>query len=152
MQSALALTYRKMKEADLDRILQIENSAYPLPWSEGIFRDCLRAGYTCTLCELDGELVGYSILSVAADEGHLLNLCLYPDYQGKGLGRQMLRHTISLAEKKGAKTLFLEVRVSNSAANQLYLSEGFNEIAQRLNYYPASNGREDALVFAKSLM
>jgi len=141
-----------MQEQDLASVMQIENAAYPQPWSEGIFRDCFKAKCQCTLYELDGELVGYSVMSMAAGEAHLLNLCIRPECQGGGLGRAALEQVLIVAGSKHTGTLFLEVRISNLAARRLYESAGFNEIGQRFNYYPATKGREDALVFAKVLV
>ncbi len=144
---------RAMVEADLPRVLAIERSAYAQPWSEGIFRDCLRVGYQCRICELDGRAVGHAVLSIAAGEAHLLNLCIDPDHQRRGLGRRALERVIEEASTAGAETLFLEVRVSNRPAVRLYLSMGFNEIGLRAGYYPAEDGRrEDAFVFARALL
>ena len=141
-----------MVEDDLVQVLKIERSAYPEPWSEGVFSDCLRVGYRCDLYLKNDQVVGYSVVSTGAGEAHLLNLCLHPEYQGLGLGRQMLRKVLEKLPQERVETIFLEVRVSNQAAKNLYLSEGFNEIGQRFNYYPKGEGREDALVFAKSLL
>lgn len=146
------LTSRYMQEQDLAAVMQIEAAAYPEPWSEGIFRDCFKANYQCTLYELAGEVIGYSVMSMAAGEAHLLNLCIHPAYQGKGLGRAALEQVLIVAGSKHTGTVFLEVRVSNRLARRLYESAGFNEIGQRFNYYPAGEGREDALVFAKALV
>lgn len=141
-----------MVEDDLVQVLKIERSAYPEPWSEGVFSDCLRVGYRCDLYLKNDQVVGYSVVSTGAGEAHLLNLCLHPEYQGLGLGRQMLRKVLEKLPQERVETIFLEVRVSNQAAKNLYLSEGFNEIGQRFNYYPKGEEREDALVFAKSLL
>lgn len=146
------LSAHPMNLSDLTEVMQIELAAYPQPWTEGTFRDCLKAGYHCDLYKLNAELVGYSVISMAAGEAHLLNLCIDPQRQGDGLGREALEHVLNLVGSKHAETLYLEVRVSNRAARQLYDSAGFNEIGQRFNYYPSSHGREDALVFAKTLM
>ena len=146
------LTSRCMGEHDLAAVMRIETVAYPQPWSEEIFRDCLNADYQCTLYELEGELIGYSIMSLAAGEAHLLNLCMHPAHQGNGYGRAALEQVLKVAEGRQTTTVFLEVRVSNTAARRLYESAGFNEIGQRFNYYPADMGREDALVFAKTLV
>lgn len=141
-----------MQEQDLASVMQIETTAYPQPWSEGIFRDCFKADCQCTLYELEGELIGYSVMSMAAGEAHLLNLCIRPECQGEGLGRAALEQVLIAAGSKYTGTVFLEVRISNLAARRLYESAGFNEIGQRFNYYPAAKGREDALVFAKVLV
>lgn len=146
------LRTRPMQSGDLDAVIAMEQAAYPRPWTRGIFADCLEVGYQCRVHELEGELVGYSVHSVAAGEAHLLNLCVDPKFQGQGLGRAILRQVLSETKEQGADTLFLEVRASNSRAQALYESEGFNEVGRRFNYYPADGGREDALIYARPLL
>ncbi len=137
---------RPLHERDLHALMQIENRAYPFPWTEGIFRDCLRAGYECWVLEDGGALLGYGVLSTAAGEAHLLNLCINPDWQSRGLGRMLVRRMLDLARWHRVTQVFLEVRPSNPNAIALYHSEGFNQIGCRTNYYPAHAGREDAIV------
>ncbi len=142
---------RAMSGEDLPFVMQVERQAYEFPWTEGIFRDCLRVGYCCRVLEDRGRLVGHGVMSVAAGECHLLNICVHPSYQRRGLGRQMLSHLLGVARKGQAKIALLEVRRSNKAAYALYHGLGFNEIGLRKNYYPARRGREDALVLARDL-
>ncbi|TCK17630.1 [SSU ribosomal protein S18P]-alanine acetyltransferase [Thiogranum longum] len=142
---------RPMTVNDLERVMAIEPLAYEFPWSEGIFRDCLRVGYCCWCYEENGELLGYGVMSVAAGESHILNLTVHPESQRKGIGRKLLMHFIQLARRHGADTLMLEVRPSNTAAIRLYDAMGFNEMGRRRNYYPSENGREDALLLALDL-
>ncbi len=142
---------RQMTDADLCAVMQIEANAYDFPWSEGIFRDCLRVGYGCWIYAEDSEIVAYGVISTAVRECHLLNLCVKPNMQGRGLGRRMLRRLLRIAAQLDADTAILEVRPSNTRAIHLYLSEGFNEVGRRKAYYPANEGREDALILAKSL-
>jgi len=147
------LQARPMSKADLPLIMAIEERAYPHPWSQGIFEDCLKiSAYECCIYEDQDGLCAYSVLSTGAGEAHLLNICVRPERQGLGLGRAVLQQVIERAREKGADTLFLEVRVSNDSARRLYESAGFNEIGQRFDYYPADQGREDALVFALPLL
>lgn len=143
--------FRPMTEADLPAIMAIELAAYPFPWTEGILRDCLRVGYNCWVYETADGIQGYGVMSVAAGEAHILNLCVRPTEQGKGLGKRLLAYIISLARRHGADTLLLEVRPSNLAALGLYRSVGFNEVGTRKGYYPAEQGREDALILALAL-
>ena len=144
---------RPMRESDLDEVMRIEVRAYPFPWTLGIFRDCLRAGYPMWVQERDGALVGYGVLSIAADEAHVLNLCTAPECEGQGLGRRMLQALLRIARGAGAQRVFLEVRPSNPRAIELYDRSGFNEIGRRPRYYPApGNGREDAIVMAMELL
>lgn len=143
---------RPMRDADLDRVMEVERRAYPFPWTAGIFQDCLRAAYPAWIAERDGALVGYGVLSIAAGEAHVLNVCVEPRLHGQGLGRWLLRALLGVARGHGAERVFLEVRPSNPHAIALYDSEGFNEIGRRPRYYPAAQGREDAIVMAIELL
>ncbi|MEZ5465523.1 MAG: ribosomal protein S18-alanine N-acetyltransferase [Lysobacteraceae bacterium] len=142
---------RPMQRDDLEQVLAIEQQAYSHPWSEGIFRDCLRAGYSCWTLEQAGEVIGYGILSAAADEAHVLNICVLPDAQGEGHGTRLMKRLIDLARWHRAERIFLEVRPSNVRAITLYRRLGFAEIGRRPGYYPSHVGREDALVLALPL-
>ena len=139
---------RALRESDLNAVMAIEVRGYPYPWTRGIFLDCLRAGYPGLALEEDGLLMGYALLSIAADEAHLLNICVDPLSQTGGRGRLLLRAIVGLARDRGVRRVFLEVRPSNAPALALYHSEGFNESGRRPRYYPAAEGREDALVMA----
>ena len=145
------LGFRPMQEADLMDIMEIERTSYPHPWTRLIFSDCLRAGYCCWVCERQGMIEGYGVISVAAGESHLLNLCVRPESQRQGIGRKLLLHFISLARRHDAEVIFLEVRPSNAAACALYQRMGFNELGSRKDYYPAAKGHEDALILARVL-
>lgn len=147
-----ALALRPMRECDIDAVLRIEQRAYPFPWTGGIFRDCLRAEYPAWVMHENGEMVGYAVLSLSAKEAHVLNICVSPERQSRGHGRYLMRALVRLARQRGAHRVFLEVRPSNTPAIALYHSEGFNEIGRRPRYYPAQNGREDALVMAMELL
>ena len=142
---------RPMNQDDLDGVMSIEREVYDYPWSDGIFRDCLRAGYCCWVSGHGGTVEAYGVLSVAAGEAHLLNLCVDPGRRGRGLGKAMLVHLVGLARHHGAEVLFLEVRASNVVAGGLYEQMGFSEAGVRHGYYPGSNGREDALIMALHL-
>ena len=140
-----------MREQDLDEVLAIENAIYTHPWTRGNFADSLRAGYECRTLRLGRELIGYFVLMVAAGEAHLLNLSIAASHQRIGHGSRLLREAGGLARKLGARSLFLEVRPSNRAAQGLYTRFGFRKIAVRRGYYPAHTGREDALVLTLPL-
>ena len=140
---------RRMTADDLDTVIEIERRAYPFPWTPGIFRDCLRVGYGAWVCLLGERIVGYALMSSGGGEAHLLNLCVDPDYQRRGLGRLLLEHVLRQAGRTGADQIFLEVRPSNVAALQLYHAMGFIEVGRRKGYYPAERGLEDALVLAR---
>lgn len=142
---------RPMSYTDLRQIIDIETRVYKYPWTKGIFRDCLRVGYSCWVAKEDSSLIGYGIVMLAAGEAHILNLCVKPGYQGKGLGRKMLHHLMDQARSINTDMVLLEVRRSNQLATDLYLSEGFHELGVRKAYYPSEEGREDAIILAKYL-
>ncbi|MGE8214078.1 MULTISPECIES: ribosomal protein S18-alanine N-acetyltransferase [unclassified Stenotrophomonas] len=150
--SAAGPSLRPMFVDDLDAVMEIELRAYPFPWTRGIFQDCLQAGYPGRVLEQADGLVGYGMLSLAADEAHVLNVCVDPLCQSRGHGRRLLRELVRVARQRGAQRVFLEVRPSNTSAIALYHSEGFNEIGRRPRYYPTDTGREDALVMAMELV
>jgi ribosomal-protein-alanine N-acetyltransferase len=147
----LKLTFREMGHEDLDVVVQNETRSYAYPWSREIFADCLRSGYDCRIATYEHSIVGHSVLSAAAGESHLLNVCIKRDQQGKGLGRILVQHMLHRARILGADVLFLEVRPTNLVAQRLYASLGFREIGVHENYYPSSAGREDARVLALDL-
>lgn len=151
---------RHMRQADLPAVLVVETAAYPYPWTEGIFTDCLRVGYHCLVAEpapaprlpAGRPLAGHAVMSAAVGECHLLNLCVHPDWQGRGLGRRLLLRLFAIGKASNADSAFLEVRSSNRRAIALYESEGFCEIGLRRGYYPAGDKREDAIVMARPLL
>ncbi|MEJ2619728.1 MAG: ribosomal protein S18-alanine N-acetyltransferase [Candidatus Thiodiazotropha sp.] len=143
------LGIRPMRESDLPQVFALEIDIYPFPWTKGIFRDCLRVGYSCWVLTLDDRVIGYGVMSVVIDEAHILNICVSPEWQRQGLGEKLMRRLLKLAAQHGAETAFLEVRVSNQAALRLYEKIGFVEVGMRKAYYPDHNERrEDALLLS----
>lgn len=153
MSAALAIPVEMlpMNERDLDAVSALEGSVQAFPWSRGNFADSLAAGHCVWVCRIGGELVGFSVVMIVIDEAHLLNVAVCPRFQGQGFGARLLRHAMEEARAHGANRLFLEVRPSNAAAVRLYRHFGFTQIGLRKAYYPAAEGREDALVFEKEL-
>lgn len=145
------LQFATMRAADVPLVAAMERRNYDFPWAEGIFRDCVKAGYSCQLLCQHDRLAGYGILQVAAEEAHILNLCIDKPWQRRGHARGMLHRLLHLAEHQRVHTVYLEVRPSNTGAVELYQRSGFNEIGVRKGYYDAAGGREDALVMAYSL-
>ena len=144
-----------MTERDLDEVVAVENVIYTHPWTRGNFADSLHAGYACRTWRLatgrDAELIGYFVLMAAAGEAHLLNLSIAARHQRSGHGSALLREAAQVARRLGAKSLYLEVRPSNHAAQALYRRFGFRKVGMRRGYYPAHAGREDALVLSLGL-
>lgn len=143
---------RPMSEAHLPQVVDIERRAYPFPWTEGIFRDCLKVGYSSwVVASPSGEVLAYALMSMAVGEAHVLNLCVEPAYHQQGLGKFLLAHLQRLARGAGMELMLLEVRKSNAAALALYLGVGFKKLGVRKGYYPAHEGSEDALLLGYSL-
>jgi ribosomal-protein-alanine N-acetyltransferase len=145
------LTHRRMSDGDLGGVIEIETAAYMFPWSVGIFRDCLRVGYTCRVL-LSGESIGgYGIMSMGAGEAHILNVCVRADLRGQGAGRRLIAWLLDESRNGGHGWAFLEVRPSNRPAILLYESLGFAAVGIRHGYYQAVGGREDAIVYRLDL-
>lgn len=142
---------RQMTLADIDAVFAIEQAVQAYPWTRGNFNDSLAGGHICFVDEAEGEIRGYVILMPAVDEAELLNIGVATAHQRKGLGRKLLREMLELARAKKMRRIFLEVRLSNTAAAALYRSAGFVEVGVRRGYYQNLNGSEDALVMACEL-
>jgi ribosomal-protein-alanine N-acetyltransferase len=142
---------RPMTASDLDAIMAIERVNFPFPWTEGNFKDSMNSGYMCLVMEQGKELIGYAVLMMVLDEAHLLNISVAKSYQGQGWGRYLLVQMMEIGREKGGLNMFLEVRPSNRSALGLYESMGFNEMGIRPGYYPAHNGREDAVLMGMAL-
>ncbi|MET0281811.1 MAG: ribosomal protein S18-alanine N-acetyltransferase [Steroidobacteraceae bacterium] len=149
--AAPELLIRDMGFDDVAAVAALELRSYAFPWTEGIFRDCLRAGYYCCVAELDDIVVGYAIMSTGAGEAHVLNLCVAELYRCRSVGSQLLEHLLEFAKSLRVVDVFLEVRPSNTVAVRLYQSRGFSQIGMRRGYYQAEGGREDAVVLRKVL-
>ncbi len=142
---------RPMHHDDLAMVSDIERRSYDFPWSHGVFRDCLLAGYQCVILDRGARVAGYAILSIAAGEAHILNLCVDPAHRAHGYGEQLLNEILGRARVAEVEEIFLEVRPSNETAMALYKKKGFHQIANRPKYYQGSQGREDAAVLSKKL-
>ena len=140
-----------MHELDIPIVVAVEKAAYQFPWSEGIFRDCLRVGYVCRVIAVAGDLAGYGIMSIGAGEAHILNVCVSNQYRCRGYARKILLYLLERSRSAGMLEVFLEVRPSNVAAARLYHSLGFEQVGIRRGYYQATLGREDASVLRKIL-
>jgi ribosomal-protein-alanine N-acetyltransferase len=146
---------RPMRRGDLEQVAQIEARIFPFPWTYGNFADSLAAGYDGWVFEASegpGGLLGYAILMGVSDEVHLLNLSVNAPVQGLGLGAAILDWLVDDAGSRGARSILLEVRPSNTPALRLYERKGFHRVGLRRRYYPAHDGaREDAIVMVRRL-
>jgi ribosomal-protein-alanine N-acetyltransferase len=145
------ISFREMHASDLDAVMQIEIVNFPFPWTAGNFKDSINSGHICLLLEIDETVIGYAILMMVLDEAHLLNISVSSAWKGKGWGRHLLNHMMQIGREKGGLNMFLEVRPSNVSAITLYESIGFNEMGVRPGYYPAHNGRENAVLMGVAL-
>jgi len=143
---------RPMDESWLPQVLDVERRAYAFPWTDGIFRDCLKVGYSAWVVTSPAdEVLAYAVMSMAVGEAHVLNLCVEPAYHQQGIGRFVLTHLQQVARAAKMEIMLLEVRKSNAAAIALYQSAGFHKLGVRKAYYPAHQGSEDALLLGYSL-
>ncbi|MBD3815676.1 MAG: ribosomal protein S18-alanine N-acetyltransferase [Halothiobacillus sp.] len=140
-----------LNEEDLPAVQRIEQAAHIFPWSERVFKDCIRSGYYLDGAYDGSTLLGFSVVMPILNEWHLLNLCVDPKRQRRGIGRLLLEYMIEQAKKAEVDSLWLEVREGNAAARQLYSAHGFKQVGLRKAYYPAKDGREDALVLTRTL-
>lgn len=136
---------------DLPQVMSIERAGHLFPWSEKIFRDCIRSGYYLDGAFAGDRLVGFSMVMPILDEWHILNLCVDPRYQRQGVGRFLMDFILDQGRSGDIGSLWLEVRVGNYRALNLYAKLGFDEVGMRKGYYPAASGREDARVMRLAL-
>ena len=148
-----SVAWRPLVDADLAYVAALEAQIHAAPWSYGNFRDALAAGYGAQVGEREGRIVVFGVMMRAPGEAQILNLSVVPDARRQGLGRALLERFMDDALHAGAEQIFLEVRISNLAAIALYESAGFEPVARRANYYPATQGTygEDALVMRRRL-
>ncbi|MEO5510448.1 MAG: ribosomal protein S18-alanine N-acetyltransferase [Longimicrobiales bacterium] len=141
---------RNMVEADLERVLEVENTCYSIPWSETTFRGLLRRhDAEVVVAETDAAIIGHAVYWCVLDQGELGNVAVVEHARGRGVGGQLVGEIVRRAARRGVRELFLEVRPSNEGARHLYATHGFEQVGRRRNYYqlPA----EDALVLRRTL-
>lgn len=131
---------------DLAAAWQIEQASHTFPWTQKIFFSNQGRHYLNLKSQLNDQITGFAITQVIADEATLFNIAVAPQFQRQGIGRSLLQALISELSQRQVTHLWLEVRESNQRAITLYDSVGFNEIMRRADYYPAKNGREDAVI------
>lgn len=144
-------TISSLTPNDLAAAYAIELRSHAFPWSEKTFASTQGERYFNLRLDVDGKLAAFAVTQVILDEATLLNIAVDPAYQRQGIGKALLEQLIQELEKRAVFTLWLEARASNVAARMLYESLGFNEATVRRNYFPAKEGREDAIVMALPL-
>ncbi len=143
---------RPLVAADLDRVAAIERAAFTDPWPRSAFEELLAEPYArCFAADGDdGQLAGYGICAVAADQGEILNLAVHPSARHRGLGRALLEAMLARLRQEGVSAIPLEVRQSNRAAIRLYSLVGFRSVSIRRAYY--RNPTEHAVTMTLDLM
>jgi ribosomal-protein-alanine N-acetyltransferase len=137
-------TIRNMSAEDLLQIVAIEREATPSPWSGKQFEQSLEQHH-CLVISAADAILGYAVASTLLDQAEVLNICINPKYQGRGLGSQLLSHLLKQLPDV-IEVVYLEVRVSNFRAIHLYQNYGFVAVGERRDYYPTEFGREDAIL------
>ena len=140
--------FREISLKDLDGIVQIERAVNPFPWGEEALRDTIASSGHHLISFREGRAVGFLLSNFVLDEAQLLLIGVSPDWQGVGVGGQLLKELISRSQDQGRKLIYLEVRSGNERAIRLYRSLGFIDIGVRRDYYPGLVGREDAIVMS----
>lgn len=141
-----SITFRLMKEQDIDDVLKVEHESFSVPWSrEAFYNEITKNQFAAYIViEENGQVIGYSGTWVVTDEAHVTNVAILPQYRGRKLGEAMMKKLMEIASELGAKTMTLEVRVSNEVARKLYRKLGFQDGGIRKNYY--TDNQEDALI------
>ncbi|MDE2593693.1 MAG: ribosomal protein S18-alanine N-acetyltransferase [Burkholderiales bacterium] len=145
-----------MTEADIPDVMAMESAACLHPvhaWSEDNYRSSMRAGYWVRVrCDAQtGQVVAVCVAMDGVEEMHLLNIAVDRSLHGLGVAQDLMKVLYGLCVQRGALTLWLEVRPSNARAKALYERQGFESVGVRKNYYPAEDGREDAIVMRRHI-
>jgi ribosomal-protein-alanine N-acetyltransferase len=144
------VSIRVMRLADVPRVMEIELQCFTMPWSEATFRGLLRrSDADLYVAEFEQAVVGYSVFWSVLDQGELGNVSVAPEWRRRGIGEELVKTVLVAAGQRGVREVFLEVRVSNTAAQHLYERHGFTQVGRRRNYY--LEPVEDALVMRHQL-
>lgn len=154
MKKNTSMILRPLHATDIPQLIAIAAEAVPYPWKEDVFKDCFSENYHGWALEKiflnkNAEILGFVIVLNRQDECDLLNICLRPPYQGLHYGEKLLAKVLEWCQISKIQKIVLEVRRSNQQAIRFYKKMGFTEVAVRQNYYPSTEGREDALVFVR---
>ncbi|XQW84056.1 ribosomal protein S18-alanine N-acetyltransferase [Thalassotalea piscium] len=144
-------TFTTISQQQLPQLMVVENACHSHPWSEKTMLSCIGGRYFGSMLEHEQTVLGFYVGEYVAGEATLMDVCVSPEHQGKGYGKQLLNHFSEQAKSLGATQLFLEVRAKNISALMMYINSGFVEIGRRTGYYPSKIGYEDAIVMKKKL-
>jgi len=147
------VNFSAVTKSDINSLMPIENACHSHPWSEKTFTSCIGGRYFGEKLNNAQEIIGFYIGELVVDEATLMDICVEPNQQGHGFGKQLLTQFIEQAKTKGALKIWLEVRSKNISAQMLYMNAGFIETGRRTGYYPSAKGfgYEDAIVMSLSL-
>jgi ribosomal-protein-alanine N-acetyltransferase len=148
--SGVKLTLQPLTAATIPAVMSLESEAHTHPWRLSSFEDCLKGRQQCWLAYVGDRLAGYVVFTHGGGDAELLNIVVAKVFQRRGIASCLIGYAVDCL-KAHAQMLFLEVRVSNHKAVELYAKESFFEVGQRRNYYPTANGHEDALIMARQL-
>lgn len=138
-----------MQEEDLEQVAEIERKTFSIPWSKNAFYESMKRKDTIYLVAKEGKnVVGYSGIYCFYEDGEITNVAVEPAYRRQKVGKQLLDKLQEEAKTLGVTRFFLEVRVSNTGAIELYKTLGFREDGIRKGFY--ENPKEDALIMWKS--
>jgi ribosomal-protein-alanine N-acetyltransferase len=140
---------RPAQTTDVPGIVAIERASFSDPWSPRDFEECATAGVPFLVAEAAEEILGHIIARHAADEGEILNLGVAVAWRRRGVGRALVAATLVLLRQRGVGNVFLEVRVSNEAAQHLYTGFGFTQVGRRRHYYRFPT--EDAVILRAAI-
>jgi [ribosomal protein S18]-alanine N-acetyltransferase len=140
------MTFRFMREDDIDQVMIVERQSFTLPWSREAFYNELYNNQFAKYLVLEdnGKIAGYCGAWIVIDEAHITNIAVLPEYRGKKLGEALLVKMMELSKSMGVIRMTLEVRVTNEVAQSLYKKLGFQKGGIRKNYY--TDNQEDAYV------
>lgn len=134
----------------VDQLMPIEQACHSHPWSKKLFTSCIGGRYFGEYLTINNIIYGFYVGEYVAGDATLMDICVHPDAQGKGFGKNLLIAYNSKATSLGAERSFLEVRASNISAQMMYINDGYIETSRRTGYYPKEIGYEDAIVMQKS--
>lgn len=134
-----------MSPPDCAAVLAIEEQQ-AFAWSKAQIQQYFNSPYSAFVVEEKGQIIGFALVALIADEGEIHNIAIDSQHQKKGFGKLLLNELLQFFHQQGVKTIYLEVRESNQAAIKLYQNAGFVVIGKRKDYYRTLHSFEDAIL------